>query len=91
MMRKGLNVTKSQVTKYQLVFNQNLGLCLCIILNNTFGEAKQYVSEAQTYCFRILTDFHILAASKFGIWRKMLYLCTRKQEVASTSEGCGSA
>ena len=79
MMRKGLNVTKSQVTKYQLVFNQNLGLCLCIILNNTFGEAKQYVSEAQTYCFRILTDFHILAA------------CTRKQEVASTSEGCGSA
>ena len=71
MMRKGLNVTKSQVTKYQLVFNQNLGLCLCIILNNTFGEAKQYVSEAQTYCFQILTDFHTLAASKFGIWRKM--------------------
>ena len=29
--------------------------------------------------------------SKFGIGRKMLYLCTRKQEVASTSEGCGSA
>jgi hypothetical protein len=32
-----------------------------------------------------------IGGPKFGGARKMLYLCTRKQEVASTSEGCGSA
>ena len=66
-------------------------LYLFAIANNTFGEAKQNVCDAEMYCFQILTDFHTLRGLKFGTALKMLYLCTRKQEVASTSEGCGSA
>ena len=33
--------------------------------DNTFGLAKQFVCDAEMYCFLVLTDFHIPAASKF--------------------------
>ena len=50
------------------------------ILNNTLGKAKQFVCDAEIYRFRILTDFHTSAASKFGLVRKMLYLCSVESE-----------
>ena len=48
--------------------------------NNTFGEAKRYVCNAEMHRFWILTDFHASAASKFGFARKMLYLCSVESE-----------
>ena len=48
--------------------------------NNTFGKAIQFVCDAEMYRFRNLTDFHTPAASKFGIERKMLYLCSVNHE-----------
>ena len=45
------------------------------IANNTFGEAKQIVCDAEMYYFLILTDFHTLRGLKFGTALKMLYLC----------------
>ena len=45
------------------------------IANNTFGESKQYVCDAEMYRFWILTDFYMPAASKFGFARKM-WPCT---------------
>ena len=42
------------------------------ILNNTFGVAKQYVSEAEMYCFWVLTDFHMLLGFIFGFGRFIL-------------------
>ena len=41
------------------------------ILNNTFGEAEQFVCDAEMYRSLVLTDFYTLAASKFGFGRKM--------------------
>ena len=44
-----------------------LGLfCICKILNNAFGKAKQYVCNEEMYCFCVLTDFHKLQDLKFG-------------------------
>ena len=48
--------------------------------DNTFGLAKQFVCDAEMYCFPALTDFYIPAASKFGFARKMLYLCNVNHE-----------
>ena len=47
------------------------GLVLQQFPYDTFGEAEPYVCEAEMYRFYYLTDFYTLAASKFGIWRKM--------------------
>ena len=79
------NHTSQSISLYSI-----LGLCLCIILNNAFGGAKQFVCDAEMYRFQLLTDFHTARGLGFGIARKMLYLC-RALGKCSASVGCGSA
>ena len=42
--------------------------CRLQVINNTFGEAKQYISASQTYCF---SDFNRFShATGLDIWNR---------------------